>query len=51
MDLSQALQMLRQALPSHAVLVGQGIGQDVQWLNLREGSDFQVQFSAIQCLF
>ena len=34
--------MLRQCLPPDAVLVGQGIGQDVQWLQLHEGRDFQV---------
>lgn len=36
--------MLRQALPQHAVLVGQGISHDVQWVTLQEGSDFQVPF-------
>mmetsp|Transcript_13590 Transcript_13590/g.41079 ORF Transcript_13590/g.41079 Transcript_13590/m.41079 type:complete len:225 (-) Transcript_13590:305-979(-) len=40
-SLPQALQMLRQALPQHAVLVGQGISHDVQWVTLQEGSDFQ----------
>ena len=38
----QALQLLRQSLPPHAVLVGQGINQDIQWLDLKEGIDFQV---------
>ena len=40
--LQQALATLRQCLPPDAVLVGQGIGQDVQWLQLHEGRDFQV---------
>ena len=40
----QALEMLKQALPPQAVLVGQGINHDVQWLNLREGVDFQVHY-------
>lgn len=41
--LTQALQILRQALPPQAVLVGQGILHDVDWLDLKEGNDFQVQ--------
>jgi hypothetical protein len=41
-SLQQALATLRQCLPTDAVLVGQGIGQDVQWLQLHEGRDFQV---------
>ncbi|MEW5314448.1 MAG: hypothetical protein WDW38_005948 [Sanguina aurantia] len=40
MPLQQALQILRHALPTHAVLVGQNIGQDVAWLGLKEGKDF-----------
>ena len=38
----QGVQLLRSILPSTAVLVGQNIGQDVQWLQLKEGKDFQV---------
>mmetsp|Transcript_7687 Transcript_7687/g.25474 ORF Transcript_7687/g.25474 Transcript_7687/m.25474 type:complete len:236 (+) Transcript_7687:72-779(+) len=39
--LEQALALLRQALPKHAVLVGQNIRNDVvNWLALREGEDF-----------
>jgi predicted NBD/HSP70 family sugar kinase len=44
--LQQALATLRQCLPPDAVLVGQGIGQDVQWLQLHEGRDFQVAAAA-----
>ena len=38
--LPEAIQRLRAALPTHAVLVGQNIAKDVQWLNLVEGTDF-----------
>lgn len=38
--LSDALEELRNALPSNAVLVGQNIRKDVQWLELKEGTDF-----------
>lgn len=36
----QAVAILRQHLPKHAVLVGQNIRSDVQWLKLDEGRDF-----------
>ena len=39
-SLSLALATLRQALPRSAVLVGQSISTDVQWLGLQEGVDF-----------
>ena len=38
----QGLQYLRNVLPTTAVLLGQNIGQDVRWLELKEGKDFQV---------
>lgn len=38
--LAQALVLLRSALPKDAVLVGQNIAKDVEWLGLREGVDF-----------
>lgn len=38
--LQQALDVLRSLLPKTAVLVGQNINKDVQWLKLREGVDF-----------
>ena len=38
----QGVQLLKSVLPPNAVLVGQNIGQDVQWLQLKEGKDFQV---------
>eukprot|EP00891_Asterochloris_glomerata_P000459 jgi/Astpho2/459/e_gw1.00011.231.1_t len=41
MSLQQGLQLLRQTLPKQAILVGQNIRQDVQWLGLQEGTDFQ----------
>jgi hypothetical protein len=41
-SLTDALRLLRQCLPKHAILVGQNIGKDVAWLQLREGSDFKV---------
>lgn len=37
----QGLQYLRNVLPTTAVLLGQNIGQDVRWLELKEGKDFQ----------
>jgi RNA exonuclease 4 len=39
--LATAVQQLKSCLPKTAILVGQNILQDVQWLGLREGSDFQ----------
>lgn len=41
MPLAQAVGMLCQALPPTAILVGQNISKDVQWLGLREGQHFQ----------
>jgi DNA polymerase III epsilon subunit-like protein len=38
--MSEALESLRSKLPSNAILVGQNILKDVQWLNLVEGKDF-----------
>jgi DNA polymerase III epsilon subunit-like protein len=38
--LSQAMATLRAALPRNAVLVGQNIAKDVEWLGLVEGVDF-----------
>ncbi|KAF6254125.1 ribonuclease H-like domain-containing protein [Scenedesmus sp. NREL 46B-D3] len=40
-SLPDAVQQLRSCLPKDAVLVGQNILQDVQWLGLREGTDFK----------
>lgn len=39
-DLETGIQMVRSALPPSAILVGQNILKDVQWLGLREGVDF-----------
>jgi|TARA_B110000977_G_scaffold26153_1_gene32469 RNA exonuclease 4 len=38
--LEQAIAQLKATLPKHAVLVGQNIAKDVQWLNLTEFTDF-----------
>ena len=38
--LETALALLRRVLPPTAILVGQNIGKDVEWLGLREGVDF-----------
>lgn len=35
-----AMQNVRRFLPKDAVLVGHGVGHDVEWLGLVEGSDF-----------
>lgn len=40
-SLQHALQLLKTALPSSAILVGQNIRQDVQWLHLTEGANFK----------
>ncbi len=40
MPLEAALGVRRQHLPRNAVLVGQNISKDVQWLHLQEGQDF-----------
>jgi DNA polymerase III alpha subunit (gram-positive type) len=39
--LEEAISTLRAHLPPDAVLVGQNIGKDVEWLNLRQGKDFE----------
>lgn len=41
LPLAAAVQQLKTCLPKTAVLVGQNILQDVQWLGLKEGVDFQ----------
>ena len=38
----QGIHYLKSFLPASAVLIGQNIGQDVRWLQLKEGRDFQV---------
>jgi DNA polymerase III epsilon subunit-like protein len=35
-----AMQILRQHLPRHAILVGQNIFKDAEWLGLKDGEDF-----------
>lgn len=39
--LQQALEILKAALPKNAILVGQNISKDVEWLQLRAGEDYQ----------
>ena len=39
-SLEEAVTQLRLTLPKHAVLVGQNIAKDVQWLGLTEFADF-----------
>ena len=39
--LAQAVAAVRQSLPRSATLVGQNIGRDVEWLQLKEGVDFK----------
>mmetsp|Transcript_34855 Transcript_34855/g.87358 ORF Transcript_34855/g.87358 Transcript_34855/m.87358 type:complete len:231 (-) Transcript_34855:247-939(-) len=39
-SLDVAVGYVRSALPPHAILVGQNIAKDVQWLGLEEGKDF-----------
>lgn len=39
--LAEAMRILKECLPRSAVLVGQSIGKDVEWLGLREGVDFE----------
>ena len=43
------VQLLKSLLPPTAVLIGQNIGQDVQWLQLKEGKDFQVIYAPPAC--
>lgn len=38
--LEEGLRMLREAIPKNAVLLGQNILMDIQWLGLVEGQDF-----------
>jgi len=38
--LEEAMLKVREKLPKNAVLVGQNIGKDVEWLQLKEGEDF-----------
>lgn len=40
--LAAAVATLKEHLPRTAILVGQGIGNDVAWLGLTEGQDFEV---------
>ena len=42
--LSAALAGLKEKLPSNALLVGQGIHHDIEWLDLKQGVDFARHF-------
>ena len=37
----EAVAAVRQCLPQTATLVGQNVGQDIEWLRLKEGTDFK----------
>ena len=50
MPMQEALHVLRQYLPRSAILVGQSVGKDVDWLQLREGQDYQVCDGGGACL-
>lgn len=39
--LEEAIAMLKSLLPKDAILVGQNIGKDVEWLQLKQGVDFE----------
>ena len=41
MPLAQAVSVLQQYLPPNAILVGQNIAKDVEWLGLKEGTHFE----------
>ena len=41
MPLAQAVALLLQCLPNTAILVGQNIAKDVEWLGLKEGLHFE----------
>lgn len=41
MPLAQAVAVLQQYLPPNAILVGQNIAKDVEWLGLKEGQHFE----------
>merc|ERR1712129_585243 len=38
-ELAKAVEIIRSVLPKEAVLVGQDIGMDLQWLGLKVGED------------
>jgi DNA polymerase III epsilon subunit-like protein len=41
MPLEEALSVLRSHLPKTAVIVGQNINKDIEWLGLKEGADYE----------
>jgi RNA exonuclease 4 len=51
--LEEALAELRRKLPRSATLVGQGIDNDVQWLGLVQGQDFEsmVDLASLWCVW
>ena len=40
-DLPSAIELLKRHLPKEAILVGQKIGHDIEWMQLKRGTDFQ----------
>ena len=41
LDLKSAIELLKQHLPKEAILVGQKIDHDIEWMRLTKGTDFQ----------
>ena len=41
LDIKSAIELLKQYLPKEAILVGQKIGHDIEWMRLTKGTDFQ----------
>jgi len=41
LDLKSATELLKKHLPKQAILVGQNIGHDIEWMSLTVGTDFQ----------
>ena len=41
LDLTSAIELLKQHLPKEAILVGQNICHDIEWMRLTKGTDFQ----------
>ena len=40
LKLEEAVKLVREVFPKHAILVGQNIAKDIEWLGLKEGEDF-----------
>ena len=40
-NLTSAIELLKRQLPKEAILVGQNIGHDIEWMHLTKGEDFE----------